>query len=316
MISGKTTFILGAGAHKPWGFPIMSELKALIIRDFSGQYYNYLNFISDSKIFRDNKRHLIEENFVKNYEISPVCSIDRFLRENPKFSNDGKMAIIFNLLAKENLFISEYSKKELNDNWFNYLFNIMIDFSENPTDILKNDVAFITFNYDRTLEYLFLQSLRCTYTDLYYEKVVDIYKKIPIYHVYGKLGNLKEDNANVQEPFLVYGEMFNAVYHRIEELSKNIMLIQERKSNNYDSILKRISESNNIYFLGFSYDIANMEILGFPEILNEQNIYGTALSQTKHEISKIKARLSKHSRYDIIQDLESLQLLRNHLVTD
>lgn len=143
MISKPTVFILGAGASKPYGYPLGWELRERI-----------LALPDDCELF-PKLDHAPNEfiQFKKALAESPAESIDAFLEHRDEFTRIGKHAIAAELLKCEQR--ERLYDPGNEDDWYRYLFNRMtagVRFDH----FLQNEVSFVTFNYDRSLEeYLF-----------------------------------------------------------------------------------------------------------------------------------------------------------------
>jgi hypothetical protein len=175
------------------------------------------------------------------------------------------------------------SDDNMDRDWYKELFNLMDEKLRGPDaylDFKENNVDFITFNYDRSLEHFLYDSLISTYgsIDLNVHKPLDL---IPFkfIHVYGKI-----DNFPWEEP---PGFEYRKEYHvrDIFRVADNIKLIHERDDEFLNEIKKLISDAKNIFFLGFGYDEDNMKALGWPEIFNENHrIFGTAYKRNDDDI--------------------------------
>ena len=96
-------------------------------------------------------------SFIKNFNQSSLKSIDQYLAINPRHYKDiGKFAITISILKHENKSCFNEKVSDNKEDWYNLLYNRMVKNCKNPDDYKKffnNKVAFITFNYDRSLEY-------------------------------------------------------------------------------------------------------------------------------------------------------------------
>ena len=321
MIDIPTVFILGAGSSKPYGYPTGAELRELIINEFP----NELSILLKRSSIPPNKRqnHFdAAKKFVDAFDNSSVVSIDKYLSLNPIFSYYGKLAIMLIISKKEAL--SKFREKiEYGQDWYKLLFNRMISTFNEPSDFDKfreNKVAFITFNYDRSLEYFIYESFYYTF----WEKRHDIesafvslegikkYIPFPFIHVYGQVDKIKEHGGSD------YREKF--AFSDIEKLSENIRVIGER-ANNIAEIKKIITESKRIFFLGFGYAKENMDSIGILDIINEDwKIYGTAKRKTAKEIEDVQSAFRRTFSKPLtprfspnIEDANCYELLRKYL---
>lgn len=178
MIKTKTLFILGAGASKPYGYPTGNDLR-----------YKILTMMDEDDIIdaytkwylQKNKNMLVSnssEVFKEKFEGSADYSIDAFLEHRPEFMEIGKIYIAKILISFE----EDKRLRNIKDNWYMYLFNRMkISFEE----LGKNKISFITFNYDRSLEYFLFKAIQDKFTKTSNE-CAEMMKKFPIVHLLRK----------------------------------------------------------------------------------------------------------------------------------
>jgi len=182
--------------------------------------------------------------------------------------------------------IQQENPKKLSDpntnerHWYKYIWNNL--YTRDLDSFPKSKMAFITFNYDRSLEYYLYTSIATTYkSDLIEIKdritISELLSRIPIHHVYGKLNNIElENEAN----YLDYGYQLvilpfqNNKEKRIKKLISyinksynNIDLISAKRNNSQNKLRKienLMQKSDQIVFLGFAFNEDNMNIL-FPD---------------------------------------------------
>ncbi len=202
---------------------------------------------------------------------------------------------------------------------------------ENYEQFKENHVEFITFNYDRSLEYFIYESFINSFSSQRLDDDIRaaLHKNIelipfPFCHIYGKIADLPWQSEDGVE----YG--YNGV-QRLSRFSANIRVIFDRNQNHDDLVKakKLIIDAKRIFFLGFGYAKENLEILGLPANLNsKQEIYGTALGMTDKEINDLKRSIFLNSSGNkptipaeiFVQEekikigkLDCLQLLREYL---
>lgn len=321
MITQQTVFILGAGASAPYGYPTGAGLKDIICDEIN-ELFELLIPRSEivHKSYEEDHKKAIEENsvaFIKRFCESPIDLIDSFLARNHDLSQIGKTLIALCILNAErkSRFLREIIAEERIYDWYGLLFNIMVEELKDEDgylDFKNNRVDFITFNYDRSLEYFLYDKLKTTYgsIDLIKNRPVDL---IPFrfIHVYGKIDNFEWEDP----PGLAYKSEY---YIRdILRVGGNIKLIHERDNEFLDDIKKTIAKASKIFFLGFGYDEDNMRALSWPENFNEdKRILGTAFNLPQSRIKEIRAMIQKGfknpglgSVYPIIKLLDCRSLL-------
>jgi hypothetical protein len=193
MITAPTLFILGAGASKPYEFPTGEGLRDDIVKNFATDFDEL-----DGGEKTDHKVMAREgiKNFIKNFDNSSLKSIDKYLAVNPQ--NDkyiGKIAITLSILKHENKSCFNEKITDPKEDWYKYLYNRMTEDFNKPDDhkhFFENNVAFITFNYDRSLEYYLYNSLFHSFNQESnnIRNNIKSYNPFKIIHVYGSVGLL------------------------------------------------------------------------------------------------------------------------------
>ena len=303
MINKKTLFILGAGASQPFSFPGGLQLRQNII-ELIGPTYTNTPTPQYLQIFEQCGHalpalYLFKDTFVK----SQKYSIDAFLEHRPEYIRLGKLLITHNLIQLENL-ETIYN----NSDWYGYLWNKMNSKFE---DFDKNNISFITFNYDRSLETYLLNSIMALYNkpeDECYQKL----KKIPIVHVHGKIGMDKyEDPVN----YTSFGQNIIRDYIKLIKAAETIKIIHEDISNDEEFLLahKLIKEAEQIIIIGLGYDETNLSRLK----INDANcsIIGSSFGLTMIEKNLINKKFSG-IEFSIYNHHKALDFLRHSVMIE
>jgi hypothetical protein len=337
LIDKKTVFVLGAGASCPYGYPSGARLRERICLPQRGLAREYGGYgIADPSI-RDIER------FQDAFRKSSIKSIDLFMAHNPKFAEAGKYIIALEIfMAERQSLFREEAKLEkesssyvqispqnrllrplfLGGDWHFHLYNRLIEglvgLKALP-DFSNGNLSFITFNYDRSLEQLFYEALRHSFTEIQEDEITKTLKQLKILHVYGQITPLKWQDPN------------NGVDYKpgidetlLRRAANNIRTIYEEKQNpelaEAQNLLKQADE---IFFLGFGYAKENMEVLGLPGVIPENcNVYGTAFGLYKAQVRRIRDRIVAGLKPDsvgfknaniVIDSMDCLELLENHL---
>ena len=306
-------FIIGAGCSVPYGFPtgamLMQKLKDFyygdnnldrqsfsppsylfdLYHEFFGKYQEFVNlrkaggqysFEADSIEAKvSNKMRETIFPFAKSICHSMMVSTDEFLKnrlgqKQNEQADFGKRLIAYEILK------AEQASRLGNIDWIQHLLS-RIDQQSNWEEILKQTV-FLTFNYDRVLEYcifLYLTSDK-QYTDADAHSFV---KEMQIYHVNGFIGPLEK---------IPFGAVENGMY---QEIAKGMETVWEKRLNRDESEKEKyqgfLKNAERVYFLGFSYIPDNLESIGIPrgaEIIRNAKVYATAMglsSQNRLRIS-------------------------------
>ena len=202
-------------------------------------------------------------------QFSPV-SIDTFLRDNPTYADAGKIMIIYTLLKFES--ISELELfNAMEDHWYPYLLDdILSGCADSPENILNNNLAIITFNYDVSLDFFLLDKLSKT------ERLKDKYpnkehlEQFKINHVYGSLYGEAEFQYGEFSPndLLKNISLHNLKrFERSYSLKSNIRTMYEERKKTEANLKELLSTHDEIIFIGFGFDRSNLNELGFPDKL-------------------------------------------------
>ncbi|MEN6623454.1 MAG: hypothetical protein ABFD50_18150 [Smithella sp.] len=318
MIDISTLFILGAGASKPYGYPTGAELRADIIRNYIN-HFNRLRDVSQNQIPDIPLKYKQIEAFVTIFANSSIYSIDKFLSLNPLSVEWGKIGILLSILnsEKNSQFRENVSPQE---DWYSLLFNRMMEGLKNPEDykeFSKNKVAFITFNYDRSLEYFLYDSFYHSFYQSRNNIKEDIKKFVnfPIIHVYGTVARF--DSSNM--PYHDYNQENYNHYLEIENLSDGIMVIDERKNEILkDDLKKLIPNYKRIFFLGFGYAQENLEAINLPcSIDKKTRVYGTAKGMTQKEINRVSQLFpTQPGEVYVLEDGETIDTTFQPIIID
>ena len=307
-------FVIGAGCSVPYGFPtgamLMQKLKNfnygrkfprdgdstsdIFLVDLYQEHFGYSS--------SDNKRqygkdytwvlpYTEHENFYNQMMDGIVLPFSQSIRNSMMVSTDeflknrlgqkqneqtdfGKRLIAYEILE------AEQASQLGNIDWIQHLLS-RIDQQSNWEEILKQTV-FLTFNYDRVLEYcifLYLTSDK-QYADADAHAFI---KEMQIHHVNGFIGSLEE---------IPFGAVENGKY---QEIAKRMETVWEKRQNRDESEKERyqgfLKNAERVYFLGFSYIPDNLESIGIPrgaEIIRNAKVYATAMglsSQNRLRIS-------------------------------
>jgi hypothetical protein len=300
MISTPTTFILGAGASAPYGFPTGKALVDKVLENLESE--KYIRQILE--LFPDQERAI--ETFADQLNRSRKLSVDAFLEHRPEYSEIGKTAIAQALIpyeTEEALF-----SKENNGDWYRYLLDQMNTKFEN---FAENAVSFVTFNYDRSLEYCLYSALLATYGKTRAE-VAQVVRAFPIIHLHGsltKLPLLESETGRQYEP--------NVDTHSLEMSWHNIRIISELHDTESDELFKAAREiirrSQIICFLGFGYGETNLRRIGVPAIIDSQRVFGTAMNHTHLQKGSVERRFDKKITLASSDRWDSLEFLKQQV---
>jgi hypothetical protein len=321
MITKKTVLILGAGASIPYGYPSGNGLCEIACKELT---LSGLNNLLDLANFQPS----LIESFRDALLMSGKGSIDEFLEHQKRFIDLGKNVIAALLIPYE-ITSSLYSFNQTN--WYRYLFQKM---NTGFDEFEKNNISFITFNYDRSLEHFLLTSLKNSYPITELDAALKI-RKLKIIHLHGQLCKLPyiddqplNENSNLQLKRLGYyvRQSDNEVFRPYsKEVNLNVMATaakyikiihdSENKSE-YEEAMKLISEAQRVYFLGFGYHPTNLERLGINGKKSGRIIGGTAMGLSPLEMKQIHEITGGAINQDSLIDTDIVSFFRNHFELD
>ena len=316
--------IIGAGGSKPYKFPTGEELFQNVQKTYLETARNYVSKILKSPRPNDNRIVVDVKTFIQNIKSITGISLDKYINLNQCDKDCGIHAITIEILRSEQHSFRP-GTNGINGDWYKYLFSKMISGLDTYDEIVKNfhsNLVFITFNYDRSLE-------NFLFTNLYnilkpsghsLEDISSIMQSIPIIHIYGKTGHLEWELDKVDDKVFGYGDVDDNLFERSKNITSMIQLIYDERKRN--KVIKEaigyIEKANRILFCGFGFDKMNLEILGFPKVLERQQIYGTAYNLTTNEIihnkKMISGRNSKKEYYIKLVDCDCSNLLKDYII--
>ena len=241
MIKKPTVFVLGAGASIHLGYPLGISLLKEIIEKLGNQGSNEFEILKQLGYEKSLINHFISE-----LRHSGITSVDSFLEHRPEYIDIGKTVIAQALLPKENM---DRLFPIGNLTWHHYLFEKHMKLKCSFEEFGENQVSFITFNYDRSLEQFLFTALTHTYGKKV-EQVAEKLKAINIVHVHGVLGYLDWQDSKK-------GRSYNSSSgpEQLKAAASMIRIIHEDTEN--DEILKKaqnlLGQADLVCFLGFFF---------------------------------------------------------------
>jgi hypothetical protein len=183
-------------------------------------------------------------------------------------------------------------------------------------DVSRNSVKFITFNYDRSLEFFLHQATKHSFnvgdTDAF-----NVWSKIGILHLYGSLGNLDSRNP---PGFRAYSPDYTPESLRLA--AKGIKIIPESRDDDKDfqTAGDWFWRADEIVFLGFGFDPLNVKRLGLSYVLESlkkdgkklPTVWASVFGKTTNEVTIIRDKLCPHGAPFVALDYKNLDSLRNY----
>jgi hypothetical protein len=292
-------FVLGAGASKDFGFPIGWELVDHVVTGLrDGSPVRLRSLLSTHAEFRQEEI----DKFSYALDASGQNSVDAFLEQRREFVGIGKAAISAVLIGRENA-IPPYSPRDPDQNWLRKLLSYMR--SPSFEEFGSNKISFVTFNYDRSLEFFLCRTLAETFGKSE-EEAGQVIAKIPIVHVHGRLGYLPWQDKNAR-PYNT--EINNAALDTCMREIK-VVGVDYDTDKEFSAAKKLLLDAERVYFMGVGFNNANMARLGVMELPDNKAVStGVGLSQREHE----DLREVYGAKLTIRRNVNCLEMLREHV---
>ena len=144
MLSEPTVFVIGAGAHVPYGFPTGVGLK----EDILSISVDELPWERRNPAYRQVVQHQLDR-FKQDFANSGEPSIDAFLENRKDYLEIGKFCIAAKIISYEaSNRIEDYVKtKGRGQDWLVWFISQFLRTTK-LEDFGKNPISFVTFNYD------------------------------------------------------------------------------------------------------------------------------------------------------------------------
>jgi hypothetical protein len=312
VFKNKTVFILGAGASWDYGYPTGEELVKRIIGKATcvAQYLEYsmktANKRRPSYLDRESLRQMpLEEQWKTVLEecqkleaglkqVNPLV-IDYYLGWNPSLQPIGKLLIAWVILECEWTSLKKGTNvnrlpddpKRFKDDWCRFITHELAINCKESTDLSKNDVRFVSFNYDASLELALYEGL--SHIEQFEKDDIEGFLGDDrILHVYGAVRDIRirlpdldwdQQNRNPRELSDLELELYLPKYQEflnyIYDASKRLTVIDPHDKTTYGDILKSareaITAAKFVYILGYGFDQNNNDRLQLPQLLNYQN---------------------------------------------
>jgi hypothetical protein len=302
MLKYKTVFVLGAGASMSYGFPSGHELFRRIL-DRCNQAETNNKVRNDLGAAQCHWRHVADLGL--KIQATDFRSIDAFLAKYDQFRDVGKTLIAMELLPQEDK--QRFSLQTQEKNWMLTLFEKME--ADAIDDFLRNPVAFVTFNYDRSLEFFLQRDLVNRYHATS-PQIAKVLQAIPIIHVHGSFGNLGVIPYGGQgEPHETH--IRGTCAHRAGRWIK-ILHEAEDDSTEFQLARRALSDAERIAFIGFGYHPINMKRLGLEGKCGKKYVYATRICVTDPELTEFKRCTDGSFLY--LENGDGNALLRNSML--
>ena len=242
-------------------------------------------------------------------------TIDYFFNHNPSVSDLGRILLAAEISECEFNSFSEVTKLDENKvHGHNWLRQVAINICRDclsAQDLEKNNINFITFNYDLTIERILYDSL-ISRENLFKSDVAighdqyirNFLSNGRIVHVYGGLD--WDQYSHPQKEINIIAQYNSALRYS----QKMRLIAPNEKSNNNTEIQKAqelLANAQIIYILGFGFDKSNCRLIKLEELLGQNNvdaIYFTNFGGLR-TIDKSVVRALGLNEFDYIREMKN-----------
>ena len=313
MIKTKTVFVLGAGSSMPYGFPSGAELRDTLCNELSADTPLRVTLLQECGI---GKSHC--SNFGEALLRSSQPSIDSFLAKRADYAEVGKLAIAYELCRRESPL--HLFRTDNDDHWYRALWAALERDAHNSALLGNNKVRFITFNYDRSLEFFLHESTKHTF-NLSDEEALRAWQALPLLHVYGSLGDFHPSAAKNARP---YADKVNEQDLRVAAAALRVVPDSRQDDKDFQTARNWFDWAERICFLGFGFDALNMERLALEDVLSWKKrngaptpwVVASMFGKTDREISAITGAHFSHADSHKTEKERNLMTLRHSGVLD
>jgi hypothetical protein len=278
MITSRTVIVLGAGANVPYGFStggkLLDSVRGVDVRALMGNAGQQVTAAQ----CREFERALAD---------NMLPSIDALLEHRRDLWQVGKRVIATLLYSEE----SQAKPPSLSDDWMSYVFERMAEGATTLESFGQNPVEFVTFNYDRYLEYRFIRGLVARYR-VAEEAAWAAIQRMKFLHLHGSLGYLPEQGSlhAGSHPIALGAPNEPNLYTlgiALPQVEQTVRIVHEADQTPaiFADAQASFARAQQILFLGFGFGRANVERLGTVGISGSVSVYCTAYGMTESEIS-------------------------------
>lgn len=243
----RTVIVVGAGLSVPYGYPSGRSLVSLIIRRWK-----------EDKLYEEEYRKL-----ARDLEDTAAISIDRFLSEKKSHLNTGIAAIVKELVLAELNSIGHQVEEDQ---------DIIKTFLDEISPQHFPKVTFVSFNYDRHLEWRFFKRLKVLSPNESETEAMEQLSKLNIIHIHGRLLPFCSSEASLLKyqpnQFIGYGEVPTSTNDDAHNVTARNLAIEKFRTvytndeHPHPEAVLAIKNAKRVFFLGFGFDEKNMMKLG------------------------------------------------------
>jgi hypothetical protein len=279
MIKTPTVFVLGAGANVPYGFStgggLLDKVRGVNVGHLMG-----------------NAGQQVTEAACRDFELAVadnmLPSIDALLEHRQDLWPVGKRVMATLLLRQE----ASAKPPVSDDDWMALVFEKMAEDADSLAAFGNNTVMFITFNYDRYLEYRLIRALVARYK-ANERDAWNCLAAMKFVHLYGSLGALPEQVAPANAPTAIPlgAADRDGIYSlaiALQQIESSLRIVHDPTGvaplAAFTAAQAYFAQAKQIFFLGFGFGKTNVARLGTAGITGAMRVFCTAFDMTDREI--------------------------------
>ena len=260
-----TVFILGAGASKPYGFPLGPDLKThLLERTVAKSTRKSLKELGFDEPLIDSFRDALR--------FGVHTTIDTFLERKRNFRELGSYLIASTIMPME-----KHEALFPQKDWYGTLFKMLSFEDDTPS---ASHLSIVTLNYDRSLEHFLRMNIdyNCRHDRVDFAHTKR--RQIRFVHAHGCLGRY---------PDVMYGTGISDV-NALRAAASSIKIVSDRLDDSPDFLeaQKIIADAKCIVIMGFGYNETTLSALMSQAKLDGVKCFGTAYGFNSDGHRKIK----------------------------
>ena len=311
MLSKQTVFVLGAGASVPYGFStgatLVQKARGLSVDEMHG------------KVSNQHGRHQMQ--LIRNALQGNITSSIDAMFEHRKDLWLPLKKLMASLLYEEEV-NAEDQYPPIDDDWLALITDYMAEGAPTIEAFAKNPVSFISFNYDRLLEFRLARGLALHYGKEDERAVWPALHALKIVHVHGSLGLLPDQVASTGRQLVPFGAKESADTNwlgiALQQVAQSIKLVHEACNDDapFAEAQQLLMQAQQVFFFGFSFARRNVVHLRTELIPANSAVYCTTYGLTDAEVrDRLTQTFPQHGGTQRVQlgNLAIRKFLRNHV---
>lgn len=311
-IKKNSVLVLGAGASASYGLPLGNDLVRLILEDIDAGGDRRAHAAKWTKIPYGTLTEIATK-----LSLSKTDSIDDWLLKHNRFLEAGKVLICHAINSCEDSSHFGYNANPaLKDKWMHWLWNRMKDGLTRVEQLREqNDIAFVTFNYDRMPEHFLFEAAANSF-DCSEEEAAKAIRQFEFVHIHGQSGFLEWDKPNatdVSNPYKAKSGTEGA-WELAVRCAKSIRIASEQ--NPSQTIIRArelLALSRQTFLLGMGYHASNLKKLAFGGDAR-CDIRGTFLGAPRSKDAIVDSSRNGLGRPIILEEMDCSKILNTFFI--